>query len=92
MRYRIRLSSMAEEHLEYWRRCGQPSVLRKLAGIFDELEEHPMTGTGKPERLKGELQGYWSRRITKADRMVYRIDGDEVLVGIVSMKGHYGDK
>lgn len=31
MRYRIRLSSMAEEHLEYWRRCGQPSVLRKLA-------------------------------------------------------------
>lgn len=51
MRYRIRLSSMAEEHLEYWRRCGQPSVLRKLAGIFDELEEHPMTGTGKPEKL-----------------------------------------
>ena len=51
-----------------------------------------MTGTGKPERLKGELQGYWSRRITKADRMVYRIDGDEVQVGIVSMKGHYGDK
>ena len=42
---------MAEEHLEYWRRCGQPSVLRKLAGIFDELEEHPMTGTGKPEKL-----------------------------------------
>ena len=39
MRYRIRLSSMAEEHLEYWRRCGQPSVLRKLAGIFDELED-----------------------------------------------------
>lgn len=92
MKYRIRLTALAEEHLEYWRQCGKLSVLRKIAGMFDELEEHPMTGTGKPERLKGELQGFWSRRITKADRMIYSIDGDEVLVSVVSMKGHYGDR
>ena len=51
MKYRIRLTALAEEHLEYWRQCGKLSVLRKIAGMFDELEEHPMTGTGKPERL-----------------------------------------
>lgn len=92
MKYRIRLSPLAEEHLEEWRKNGNPSVLRKIAGMFEELEEHPMIGTGKPERLKGELQGYWSRRITKADRMIYSIDGMEIIVCIVSMRGHYGDK
>lgn len=51
-----------------------------------------MTGTGKPERLRGNLQGYWSRRITKADRLVYRIDGDAVIVVVVSAKSHYGEK
>ena len=42
--------------------------------------------------LRGNLSGYWSRRITKADRIVYQINGDKVTVSIVSMKGHYGDK
>ena len=64
----------------------------KLAKLFSELENHPMTGTGKPERLRGNLQGYWSRRITKADRLVYRIDGDAVIVVVVSAKSHYGEK
>lgn len=90
--YRIRLSPLAELQYEEWIRSGQKSVLRKLAGLFDELERHPTSGTGKPEKLKGDLQGYWSRRITKSDRMIYRIDGDIVLVSVVSLKGHYGDK
>lgn len=92
MNYRIKLSPDAEEHLEEWKHSGQIAVLQKLAKLFDELEGHPMTGTGKPERLRGNLQGYWSRRITKADRLVYCIHGEEILVSVVSLKGHYGDK
>lgn len=92
MRYQIILSPLAEEHLLYWSKCGNTAAKRKLSAIFDELEEHPMTGTGKPEMLRGKLSGYWSRRITKADRIVYHFNGDRVTVSIVSMKGHYGDK
>ena len=51
-----------------------------------------MTETGKPAMIRGKLSGYWSRRITKADRIVYHFNGDKVIVSIVSMKGHYGDK
>ena len=48
--------------------------------------------TGKPAMLRGTLSGYLSRRITKADRIVYQTNGDKVIVSIVSMKGYYGDK
>lgn len=89
MTYRIRLSDMAAEQLEYWSQCGNTSAFRKIGKIIAELQEHPMEGTGKPERLRGNLQGWWSRRITKSDRIVYCINGDEVLVDVVSMRGHY---
>lgn len=92
MTYRIILSDLAKHHLTEWKQSGKLSVLNKMAQIFRELEAHPMTGTGKPERLKGTLSGFWSRRITKADRIVYSIDGENIKVDVLSAKGHYGDK
>jgi len=56
---------------------------------LDGLEEHPETGTGKPERLKNNLTGLWSRRINKEHRLVYYIDGNKVTVTIISAYGHY---
>jgi toxin YoeB len=53
---------------------------------------HPETGTGKPEKLKFELTGYWSRRINKKDRLIYSIEHHIVTVTVVSAVGHYGDK
>lgn len=90
--YHIKLSPIAEIQIDEWKRKGTKSVLKKLANLFDELEKHPTTGTGKPEKLRGDLQGYWSRRITKADRMIYKIEDELVVVDIISLKGHYGDK
>jgi toxin YoeB len=60
--------------------------------IISEWYEHPETGVGKPEQLKFDYAGYWSRRINKKDRMIYRIDKDTVTVNIVSALGHYYDK
>ena len=54
--------------------------------------EHPMTGTGHPERLKGDLAGKWSRQITRKHRMVYEIRDTEVLVIVLTAYGHYDDK
>lgn len=92
MKYLIRLTPDADEQLTYWQQSGQTAILIKLDRLFQELELHPTTGIGKPERLKGNLSGFWSRRITKADRMVYEINGDTVVVSIISLKGHYSDK
>ena len=47
----------------------------------------PFTGTGKPEPLKGPLQGYWSRRITREHRFVYRVD--DIAIHILACKDHY---
>jgi toxin YoeB len=54
--------------------------------------QHPTTGTGHPEPLKGKPEGRWSRRITDKHRLVYRIYEDTVVVLVLSAYGHYGDK
>ena len=54
--------------------------------------EHPATGTGQVEALKGNLSGYWSRRINKQFRIIYTIYEDIVTVMVISVKSHYGDK
>lgn len=92
MSYKLILMPEAERHLEEWRKIGQKKTLRKIIALFEELAEHPATGTGQVEKLKGNLQGFWSRRINKESRIIYKIEEDTVTVIVVSMKGHYGDK
>lgn len=52
-----------------------PTVLARLNTLIQECLRHPFTGTGKPEPLKGDLSGWWSRRITAEHRLVYRVTG-----------------
>ena len=92
MIYQLILSDEAKDHLIKWRKSGQKKTLKKIADLFTELQEHPKTGTGQIEQLKGELSGKWSRRITKADRLIYTIEEDKVYVTVISLRGHYGDK
>ncbi len=92
MSYQLILMPEAERHLEEWRKSGQKKTLLKIASLFEELREHPTTGTGKVEQLKGDLEGYWSRRINKASRLIYKIEEDIITVFVVSLKGHYSDK
>ncbi len=92
MIYELILQPEAEKHLEEWKKCGQKKILKKIAYLFSELREHPTTGTGQVEQLKGNLAGFWSRRIDKSSRMVYTIENEKVIVTVVSLKGHYGDK
>lgn len=92
MSYELVLMPEAEKHLKEWRKSGQKKTLKKIADLFDELRQHPTTGTGHVEQLKGNYSGYWSREINKGDRMIYSIEDDKVIVNVVSLKGHYGDK
>ncbi len=92
MNYRLILTPEAEQHLNAWKKSGQKKTLQKIVALFEELQQHPKTGTGQVEALKGNLQGFWSRRIDKGSRLIYRIDDDIVTVFVVSLKGHYREK
>ena len=89
MSYRLILSDKAKEDLELFKRTGQQLVVKKIAKLLKELKEHPYTGTGKPEPLKYELSGCWSRRITQEHRMTYKVIDDQVIVEVLAFKGHY---
>ncbi len=92
MIYELILSDEARGHLEKWRMSGQKKTLKKIAKLFEELQQHPATGTGHVEQLKGNLTGLWSREINKGDRMIYSIEEDKVIVTVISLLSHYGDK
>jgi len=90
--FKVIVSENAKKDLSAIERSGDKSSIKKVERIIAELYIHPETGTGKPEKLKFELAGYWSRRINKKDRLVYLIENNIVTVTIVSAIGHYGDK
>lgn len=62
-------------------------IVEEINGLIEEISRDPFKGTGKPEPLKGDLTGFWSRRITKADRLVYIVrDG---IIYVMQCRFHY---
>lgn len=70
----------------YWQRAD-PKLLARINGLIRECTRTPFSGTGKPEPLRGPLSGWWSRRITREHRLVYRPDNDRSL--IAQCRYHY---
>lgn len=62
-------------------------IFLKIGGFIKEITRTPFTGTGKPEPLKGNLSGFWSRRITDEHRLVYKVEKD--VLYIAGCKSHY---
>lgn len=77
-----------EDYL-YWRPQDK-ETLRRVNVLIQETQREPFEGIGKPEPLKGNLSGYWSRRIDDANRLVYFANDDELT--IIACRLHYGDK
>jgi toxin YoeB len=92
MSFRIIYTPNAEKDIEILRVAGDKTVLIKLRKLILELKEHPYYGTGKPKRLRGNLAGAYSRRITKKHRLVYEVHDEVITVLILSVEGHYDDK
>jgi toxin YoeB len=74
-----------EDYL-YWQ-ATDPKLLIRLNGLIQECGRTPFSGLGKPEPLRGPLSGWWSRRLTKEDRLVYRLEEDRIL--IAQCRHHY---
>ena len=62
-------------------------TLKKINDLIKDISRHPFEGLGKPEALRYQLKGYWSRRINHEDRLIYVIEGDNII--IISCKSHY---
>ena len=67
------------------------NILKRLNDLIEQCRRSPFEGTGKPEPLKGHWQGWWSRRINKADRLVYRVagTGEDQRLEIAQCRFHY---
>jgi len=91
-KFKVVVSERAKKDFLAIEKSGDKASIKKVDIIVSELYDHPETGTGKPERLKFELAGYWSRRINKTDRLVYRIEANIITVTIISSIGHYDAK
>ncbi len=74
-----------EEYL-YWQNQDK-KTLKKINALIKDIERNPFEGIGKPEPLKHDLSGWWSRRIDDANRIVYRVRDDKL--EIVQRKTHY---
>jgi toxin YoeB len=77
-----------EDYL-YWQE-NDKRMLKKINAFLREISRTPFEGTGKPEPLKNDPDGSWSRRINEKDRLIYYINDDSVM--IKQCKGHYDDK
>ncbi len=64
-------------------------IARRIVRLIKEIERDPWSGIGKPEPLKHDLAGFWSRRITDEHRLVYSVEGDQIL--IAQARYHYLD-
>ena len=82
----ILIEKNAIEDFEYWGKTDL-KILKKIAELFLAISKVPFKGIGKPEPLKADLKGYWSRRINDEHRVVYTIRSNEVI--IISCRSHY---
>jgi toxin YoeB len=83
-------ADQAWEDYLYWQEADRKTLTR-LNALIEECRRNPFKGTGKPEPLRGDLQGWWSRRITQEDRLVYRVvgKGDNQQLQIAQCRFHY---
>ena len=89
MKYRIILAEQAVKDYRFWKVAGNKAILKKIARLLEDIAAHPYIGIGKPEALKYDLTGYWSRRINSEHRIVYRIIEDVIEIEVLAMRYHY---
>lgn len=71
---------------KYWQ-TEDRKTLKRINQLLDDISRNGNAGIGKPEPLTGDFSGFWSRRINERDRLIYRIEGDNIL--ILSCRYHY---
>ncbi|MEL6192776.1 MAG: Txe/YoeB family addiction module toxin [Bacteroidota bacterium] len=87
----IEFTKNAWEEFSYWIETD-PEIAKRIKELIKAIRQNPFKGIGKPEPLKHDLKGYWSRRITSEHRLVYRVSGQKGIdqkVSIIQCRFHY---
>ena len=88
MSHAFRFTPAAQADYAYWQ--GQVKMnLKRINTLIEAARRAPFSGIGKPEPLLGNLSGYWSRRIDKAQRLVYAVNDADF--DVIACRGHYDD-
>lgn len=85
---KLSFSEKAWQEYLYWQ-TQDKKTLKRVNQLLQDIDRNGYSGIGKPEPLKGNLSGFWSRRIDDTNRLVYRLSDD--LIEILQCKGHYND-
>ncbi len=83
---KITFSDTANKQFEYWQKHDK-KIFKKILELIEAIVQNPFQGIGKPEALKHNFRGYWSRRITKEHRLIYKVSENAIL--IASCQYHY---
>ncbi len=83
----IEFTLKAKEDVDFWKKSGNKIILKKIRSLLESIREKPFEGIGKPEQLKYEWVGYWSRRINLEHRLIYEMLSEKIIIH--SLKGHY---
>ena len=83
----IVLSEKAKNHVDYWKRTNNLAIQKRIIELKNAILSNPFSGIGKHEPLKHQLSGKWSKRIDKANRIIYSVENNTLY--IYSLKGHY---
>ena len=73
--------------LEYWKKSGNFKTQSRIALLLQSISQDPFKGIGKPEPLKHQLSGTWSRRINQEHRLIYKVEQD--VITIIALRYHY---
>lgn len=87
----VRYTPDAVKDLNFWKKSGNKIIQKRIVLLIEDIIKHPFYGIGKPEPLKYELSGKWSRRINAEHRIIYQIFEENIIeiLEIISLKGHY---
>ncbi|MCF8362755.1 MAG: Txe/YoeB family addiction module toxin [Prolixibacteraceae bacterium] len=83
----IEYTYQASEDLAFWKKTNNVPILKRIRKLIESISQTPFEGIGKPEPLKYELTGCWSRRINQEHRIIYEVRDEKIF--ILSMKEHY---
>ena len=86
----IDFQDKALDDIDFWKKSGNKSIQSRISKLLESIRITPYSGIGKPEALKYELSGYWSRRITDEHRLVYTVSQNRIKV--ISMRFHYSSR
>lgn len=86
---KVIFTPQAQADYNFWKKSGNKAIFDKINRLLVDIADHPFTGIGKPEALKHELTGKWSRRINAEHRIIYSIHEELIEIHVVSMRYHY---